>query len=534
MVLVWWAASFLPAVAAALPEKKAAIPSVKADVVLVGGTIFDGTGKPGFVGDIAIREDRIVAIGRFEASPGALRLNCKGLFIAPGFIDLHNHSDSGMVSRATRTNVNYLMQGCTTIVTGNCGFGPVDMAAYTRKMEAAGIGTNVAHLLPQGSLRREVMGTANRKPTAEEMQQMQKLAEKAMRDGCFGMSTGLIYVPSSYASAEEIAAIASVVGRHGGIYVSHIRNENVALLAAVQEAMTIGRRAHCPVHISHFKSSRRESWGLVRRAAQMIQQARNAGQIVTADQYPYTASSTSLDATLIPTWARAGGRKALLQRLDDPQQGKKIRDSMVNNIRKCDGGTTIRLARFNPRPDWVGKNLAEIARQENKPPLEIALFITRQGGAAIVNHSMSEDDVRYVMQIPWVATASDGSAKVPRADKPHPRSYGTFARKIGLYALREKVLPVEQAIRSSSGLPADILGLKDRGYLKVGVFADIAVFDPERFIDKATFTDPHQYCAGLVYVFVNGQPAVYRGIPTGHRAGKVLKHVSTRPAAGNR
>jgi N-acyl-D-aspartate/D-glutamate deacylase len=518
--------SFVSSIAGADDAKKAP-PAIKADVVLVGGTVYDGSGKPGVVADVAIRGERIVAIGKFHTAGGALRLDCKGMIVAPGFIDLHNHSDNQMVRRDTRANTNYLMQGCTTVVTGNCGSGPVDVAEYAKKMQAAGIGTNVAHLLPQGSLRRTVIGTANRKPTADELKKMKDLAAKAMQDGAWGMSTGLIYVPSSYATTDELIEIAKVVAAHGGIYASHIRNENIAVLAAVSEAIRIGKEAGCPVHVSHFKSSGRESWGLVRRAAELVAAARKSGQKVTADQYPYIASSTSLDATIIPAWARAGGRKEMFKRIDDPQSGQSLREKIKDTLKKRDNGGAIRIAAYRQRPDWAGMSLAEIAKAEKKPVFDVAMQISRSGGAGIVNFSMSEDDVRHIMRIDWVATASDGSAKLPNATKPHPRNYGTFARKIGYYAIREKVLPLAQAIRSSSGLPADILGLKDRGTLKTGQFADVVVFDPRRFIDKATFTDPHQYCAGLRHVFVNGQPAVYNGIPTGERAGKVLKRTST-------
>jgi N-acyl-D-amino-acid deacylase len=502
--------------------------TLTADVILVGGTIYDGSGQPGVKGDVAIRGDKIIAVGKFKVRPGALKINCKGLIISPGFIDLHNHSDRQMVLRRTRSCVNYLMQGCTTIVTGNCGSGPVDMAEYTKKMRAAGIGPNVAHLLPQGSLRGQVIGTAQRKATADELKKMKELAAKAMRDGVWGLSTGLIYVPSSYADTAELSAVVKVIGDHGGIYASHIRNENVALLKAVNEAMTIGKNAGCPVHISHFKSTGRESWGLVRRAADMIAAARKKGQKVTADQYPYIASSTSLDAILIPTWARAGGRKAMIARFDNPKLKTRIREGMQDGLRKRNGGDSVIIARYPPRPEWVGKSLAAIAKSEKKEPLDLALHISRNGGAAIVNFSMSEDDVRHIMQIPWVATASDGSAKIPGADKPHPRSYGTFARKIGHYAIREKVLSLSMAIRSSSGLPADILGMTDRGYIRKGAFADIVVINPKTVIDKATFTEPHQYCEGIQFVFVNGKAAVYNATPTGERAGRVLLHTSKK------
>ena len=500
---------------------------VKADVLLKSGTIYDGTGADAVVGDVAILGGKIVAVGEFDVESATLEIDCAGLAIVPGFIDLHNHSDRQIVDRRTRANINFLLQGCTTVVTGNCGSGPIDVADYYKKINESGAGTNVVHLLPQGSLRRNVLGTAQRPPKPEELQRMKQLTGKAMRDGAWGMSTGLIYVPSSYANTDELVEIAKIVSAQGGIYVSHIRNENVELLAAVNEAMEIGRRADMPVHISHFKSSGRDSWGLVRRAAEMIETARKEGHAVTADQYPYIASSTSLDATLIPTWARAGGRKELIKRFDDSKTVERIRNAMEANLEKRNGGESIRIARYNSRRDWVGKNLAQIAKMEKKDALDLAIEISRNGGASIVNFSMSEDDVRHIMQIPWVATASDGRAYLPSAERPHPRSYGTFARKLGHYSIREEVLPLTQAVRSASGLPADILGMKDRGYLKTGMLADVTVFDPKKLIDAATFDAPHQYSQGVQYVFVNGQPAVFRGSPTGALAGKAL----TKPAS---
>lgn len=503
---------------------------VDADVLLKGAIVYDGTGDPGRPADIAIRGGTIVAVGEFDVGLIGREIDCAGLVVAPGFIDLHNHSDRQIIDRVTRANVNYLLQGCTTIVTGNCGAGWVDAGDFYDKIDAEGAGTNVAHLLPQGALRDEVMGTAQRPPTDEELQQMKHLAEQAMQDGVWGMSTGLIYVPSSYADTAEIVEIAKVVSDGGGIYVSHIRNENLELLAAVAEALSIGRQAGLPVHISHFKSSGRDSWGLVRRAADMIEAARKAGERVTADQYPYTASSTSLDATLIPTWARAGGREALLERFGDAETADRIRQAMIENLKRRDGGETLQIARYAKRPAWVGKRLSEIAQQEDVSPLEMAIRISQTGGASIVNFSMSEEDVRHVMQRPWVATASDGRAQLPNANKPHPRSYGTFARKLGHYSIREKVLPLREAVRSASGLPADILGITDRGYVREGLAADLVVFDPDAFLDRATFTEPHRYSTGVEYVFVNGRPAVFEGQPTGALAGKALRHTAEQGA----
>ncbi|MCH9656161.1 MAG: D-aminoacylase [Planctomycetes bacterium] len=507
--------------------------SQQLDLILKEATIIDGTGKPGFIGDIAIRNERIVSIGPNMTQPANQIIQCRGLTIAPGFIDLHNHSDRQIVSALTRSNMNFVTQGCTTIVTGNCGSGPVDTGQYYRKIEASGSGTNVMHLIPQGSLRDQVMGSGQREPTPEELKTMKQLALKAMQDGAWGMSTGLIYVPSSYAKTEEIIELAKIVSQHQGIYASHIRNESTELLSAVNEALKIGQQAKLPVHISHFKSSGQDAWGLVIRAAQMIDTARKQGQKVTADQYPYIASSTSLGATLIPAWARAGGNKKLVKRLEAPETSQKIINIMKKNIKKREGGKAVRIARYSDKPNWVGKNLQQIAEEENKSVLEIALEITRKGGASIVNFSMNEEDVRQIMKIDWVATASDGRAYLPGSDRPHPRNYGTFPRKLGYYALQEKVIPLEHAVRSATGLPADILGLKDRGYLRPGAYADIVVFDPKQLIDQATFDNPHQYSKGVRYLFVNGKPAISAGSPTGSLAGKALRHSALDPTSDN-
>lgn len=307
--------SFVPVDRLRLPPLSGA--PVDADILLRGGTLHRGDGQPAGVGDVAIAKDRIVAVGEFEIGAVGATIDCRGLVVSPGFIDLHNHSDRQVVSRDTRAVVNYLTQGCTTIVTGNCGSGPIDVSEYYEKMDASGVGLNVAHLLPQGALRRAVIGSDERKASPDELARMKGLTERAMRAGAWGMSTGLIYVPSSYADTAELVDLCRVVGQHGGIYASHIRNENVKLLEAVGEALEIGRRAGLPVHISHFKSSGKNSWGLVREAAKLIEKERRSGARITADQYPYTASSTSLDATLIPSWARAGGRRQLLARLED-------------------------------------------------------------------------------------------------------------------------------------------------------------------------------------------------------------------------
>lgn len=514
-------------VLAALPSGHAtAAEQIKADVLLKGGTVHDGAGSPGRVDDVAISDGKIVSVGDSANVNAVWTIDCSGLIVCPGFIDLHNHSDRQVVKPETRVVANFLTQGCTTIVTGNCGSGPVDAGDYYSQIDEHGAGPNVAHLLPQGSLRGHVRGSGLGEASDSEMQKMLDLTDKAMRDGVWGMSTGLIYVPSSYASTEELIAIAKVVSKHGGIYASHIRGEGTGLLQSVEEGLQIGRDADLPVHISHFKSSGRDAWGLVREAARMIAKEREQGRAVTADQYPYIASSTSLDATLLPSWARAGGRAELIKRLDSKDKGPELRKIVAESIAKKNDGDAVRIVRYSPKRQWIGRSLLDIAKAEKQKPIDIAYEIFRGGGASIVNFSMNEDDVRHIMAVDFVATASDGRAYLPGADRPHPRNYGTFPRKIGYYSLKENVLPLEAAIRSATGLPAEILGLKDRGYLRPGLAADITVFDPETLKDEATFDAPHQYSSGIRYVFVNGTPSLVDGHVTGALAGKAMRKSS--------
>ena len=523
MILPWTTLANVSALWVCFLVSQSALGAERVDLVIEKGTIHDGSGTSIGVGYVAIREGVIIAVGTGAGPAAEQRIDATGLVVCPGFIDLHTHSDRGLTKPATRAAVNYLMQGCTTSVTGNCGMGPIEVQKFYDDVDLAGAGTNVAHLLPQGSLRSHVVGSVDRKATAAELQEMQRIAQKAMEDGAWGMSTGLIYTPSTYADTQELIEIAKVIGREGGIYASHIRGEEQQLLSSVEEALTIGVEADVPVHISHFKAKGTPNWGTLRVAAAMVEKARETGQRVTADQYPYIAASTSLVATIFPPWSVSGGTEKLVERLDDPETGGKIRESVASSLKIKEDGKQIVIAVYPPRPEWVGKSMNEIAASEGKTALQIAEEIVRKGGAKIVNFAMNEEEVRMAMRHPWVATASDGSVMLPDATRPHPRSYGTFARKIGYYAIREKVIPLEQAIRSSTGLPADILHLTDRGYLKPGLAADIVVFDPKSIIDTATFEDPHQYAVGMRYVFVNGVAAVFEGSPTGALAGQALR-----------
>lgn len=502
------------------PVAKAESEHIIADVTLRGGTLLDGSGNEGKIGDVAIRGDKIVAVGKFTTKRMGREIDCRGLVIAPGFIDLHTHSDDAITKSGTRANVNYLTQGCTTIVTGNCGFGPVHVADYFKKIEASGAGTHVIHMIPHGSLRAEIMGKANRAPTADELTKMIELAEKGMHAGAFGMTTGLIYIPGTFSQTDELIEVAKVIGKHGGFYASHIRNEGSALLDSVDEILRIGREANLPTHVSHFKATGKNAWGTLRVAADAIEKARLAGQKVTADQYPYIASSTSLEATLLPAWAREGGRSELEKRLRDDQQRAKIQAAVEKALASRN---RIQIAGCDRYPEWIGKSLDEVATLEKRSAAEIVIDIESKGGARVVNFGMNEDDVRYGMSLPWVATASDGRAAIPDKDQPHPRSFGTFSRKIGHYAIEQKVVALPQAVRSASGLPADILSIKNRGYLKENYVADIVVFDPQTFRDRATYDAPYQYSTGVRHVFVAGTAAVSEGIPTGALAGQVIR-----------
>jgi N-acyl-D-aspartate/D-glutamate deacylase len=510
-VLALW---FVPALSAADP-----------DVVLKGGSVHDGSGNPPVVADVHLKGDRIVAVGKVDPPVGATVIDATGLVVCPGFIDLHTHCDPAISTKSGRANKNYVTQGVTTVVTGNCGSGPVDAAKFLKDVDAGGAGTNVIHQAPHNSIRSQVMGNANRAPTTEELAKMESLTEQAMKDGCWGLATGLIYTPGTYAKTEEIIALAAVSGKHGGHYASHIRNEGTNLLAAIDEAIRIGREGGCPVHISHIKASGSDAHGLSARAIAAIEKARAAGQTVTADQYPYVASSTSLSATVVPSRYRDGTTKEYVARWDDATVGPKLKAAVEAGLQERGNGKNIQIARYVKQPEWQGKRISEIAEAEKKSALDIVVEIEKNGGASIVNFGMNEADVRTYMKQPWVATASDGSVHSPGPTVPHPRSYGTFPRKVGLYAVEEHVVTLEAAVRSCTGLPADILRMKDRGYLKAGCFADVLVFDPKTYRDTATYDKPHQYATGVKWVFVNGKAEVANGeYQPDVLGGKALRH----------
>lgn len=518
----WAAVAGLPTSPATATYQDTDGDRIDADLLFRGGTIHDGTGGAPKIGDVAICGERIAAVGRFDIGKADRIIDCTGLVVAPGFIDLHTHSDRSVVQPALRNCMNYLTQGCTTSVTGNCGLGPKDTAAYLDGIDERGAGTNIVHLVPHGPLREAAMKNAPRPANAEELESMKGALTRSMRAGAWGMSTGLYYNWSCYADLHELVELAKVVAAHGGIYVSHIRNEADRLVKSVNEALEIGRLADLPVHISHFKAKGKPNWGTVREAAERIEQARQQGQKVTADQYPYAASFTSAAATLLPEGKISGGRRNLFQRMEaDRSFANRVREVVLEHLENAEKIVVVTCK----QPAWRGKSLAEIAAESGKSRVDVALELIRMGGGTALNFCLCEADVRYVMTIPWVATASDGWGHQPgSAATCHPRVFGTFPRKIGRYAIREKVLPLEQAIRSATGLPADILGLPDRGYLREGFYADLVVLDPKTFIDQATFEKPAVYSSGVRYLTISGNLAIAADTPTKGLFGRPLRH----------
>jgi N-acyl-D-amino-acid deacylase len=500
------------------------------DVVIKGGTIFDGSGKPGYQADLGIMDGRILAIGKIGASKAHEVIEARGKYVVPGFIDMHTHCDN-ISNKKLNSGLNYLTQGVTTVVTGNCGSGTPNVSQYFQKMKRQGIGLNVVHLVGHGTVRALVLKNVDRAPNEDELAKMQSLVRQAMNEGAAGLSSGLFYAPGSYAKTEEVIALCEVVREFGGIYATHIRDESnytIGLEAAIEEAIEIGEKAGVPVQISHLKALGKPVWGKAEQVCRIIEEAQNRGLCIHADQYPYSASSTSLVAAVVPRWAQADGK--LRERLKDQSILPGIKEEMAANIERRGGGDTLVISSFPKKKEWEGKSLEEISTMLEKSEVDAAIDLIFLGGPSVVSFNQSDADVEYFMKKLYVMTGSDGQITVFGQAKPHPRNYGTFPRKIRRYVLEKKTISMEQVIRAASGLPAEMLKFRDRGLIKESCVADIVVFDPERIRDRATFENPHQYSEGIDFVLINGQVVIRDGEFTGTLAGKPLTPPRSTPS----
>ena len=496
------------------------------DILIANGKIIDGTGNNWYYGTIAVKNGKIIEIGRDVNLSAKRIIDAKGLIISPGFIDVHTHLEEDETKDLNATS--FIMDGVTTCITGNCGSSNVDIGKYLRWVDSLKLSINIATLVGHNDIRKTVMGRANRDATADEMKQMETIVDKAMRDGAVGLSTGLIYIPGTYTKTPEIVTLAKVAAKYNGVYASHMRDEGDSVTYAIEEALTIGREAKIPVEISHFKLSGQHNWGRSKETVPMIEAARKEGIEVTIDQYPYTASSTSI-STLIPDEILADGQDSIKARLQRTEIRKYIISSMLARLKKRKlkhFGYAV-VANYSPDTSYNGKSIEQInlmkgRKHKAKEEALTVIDIMMNGGASAVFHGMSEEDVKRIMQYPFNMFASDASIRVLGAGMPHPRGYGTNARVLAKYVREEKVLSLEEAIRRMTSLPAQKFQLKYRGLLREGYAADIVIFDEKEVKDVSTFEKPHAYSKGFHFVLVNGVLTVDYEKHLGARAGQAL------------
>jgi len=529
------------------------------DAVIRNAYIVDGTGNPWFEADIGIKSGKISEIGNLDFEDADRIINAKELMVCPGFIDMHSHSEYSLLANSKAESK--IKQGVTTEVNGNCGDSPAPiegmtaeaaeeakeyklnmdwstLAEYLDKLERQGISLNVAQLVGHGTIRIAVMGHENRPPTREELNKMKELVAQAMEDGAFGMSTGLYYLPGGFADTAEVIELCKVVTKYGGIYTSHIRGEGDPLIEAVTETIEIGEKANIPVQISHHKACGIENWGNVKKTLRMMEEARSRGLDITCDVYPYTACGADL-ISMIPNWAHEGGVNKLRERLRDSKIRERVKKEMSEGLPgwessvKQSGWGRIKVIGWKEHKEFEGKTLAEIADLEGVDAFNLTFdLIMKKESPELVDLAMTEKDVCTVIKHPLSMVGSDGWALAPYGvlgeSKTHPRSYGTFPRILRKYVREDKVLTIENAIRKMTSLPAQKLGLRDRGTLREGMWADVVVFDPKRIADVATYENPHRYPEGIEHVLVNGEIVVDGGEHTGALPGKVLRFSNRR------
>jgi dihydroorotase/N-acyl-D-amino-acid deacylase len=513
----------------------AAVPTVASsqaqpayDLILRNGRVVDGTGSPWYRADVAIQGATIVQIAPEITGSARREIDVAGQVIAPGFIDLHSHGGGGIFNVPTADN--YILQGVTTLIAGPDGSSPLPLRPWFDSLAALPKTLNMGSMVGQGTVRSRVIGQVNRNPTPAELDQMRALVDQAMLDGALGLSTGLFYVPGTFTPTEEVIELAKVAARHGGFHKSHMRDEASRVVESVRETIRIGEEGGLPTQVTHHKVVGPGYWGASVETLRMVDEARARGVDVTIDQYPYTASSTSVQAALLPAWALEGGMDATRQRLARPEERARIKQETARIIELERGGgdpKNVVISNCSWDASMAGKTLADVTRLRGMEPTfanaaEAAMWITEQGGCQGVFHAINEEDLVRILRHPATMVASDGDIIVFGRAQPHPRSYGTFARVLSEYVREQGVLSLEEAVKKMSAFPAQRAGLHDRGLIRPGMKADVAVFDPARVRDMATFEQPHQYAEGFSFVIVNGQVVVDGGRVTDARPGQVL------------
>jgi len=503
------------------------------DVILLGGTVYSGANAEGVVSDVGISGDRVVALGDLAERPADLRLDVSGLAVVPGFIDIHSHavrSDPTDGIFRWPDAENLIRQGVTTVIGGPDGGSPLPITDTLTAIEENPASVNFGTFVGHGSIRGLVIGEEDRPPTDEELDLMRDEVRKAMESGAYGLSSGLIYLPGRFATTEEVIELAKVAAEYDGIYISHMREEGLDLLKSVAETIRIGEEGGLPTQLTHHKVVGAPMWGKSTETLRLVDEAIARGVDVSIDQYPYTASSTSL-TILFPGWSLDGGRPALLERIADPEQRARLRDDIVYRIETDRGGddpANVALSNCPHDTSLNGLNLAEVLRQQERQvshenAADLLMELVEAGNCSAVFHAINEEDVKRILAHPVTMPSSDGGIEGPSERVPHPRNYGTFSRVLGYYVRELSVIPWHTAIYKMSMLPADRIGLADRGRIAEGAIADIAVLDPAEVIDTATFENPHQYAKGAHHVFVAGDAVLLNGEMTGARPGRVLR-----------
>lgn len=509
-----------------------------ADILIRNARVIDGTGSPWFVNDVAVTDGRITAMSNSLDIDASQVIDANGRVLAPGFIDVHTHVESSgdrLGLEGLPRADNFLLDGVTTIITGNCGSSEVDVGAYQSRLDKLGIGINVATFIGHNTVRQTVVGLDNRAPTAAELSEMQNIVDQAMRDGAVGFSTGLLYVPGTYATTDEVIDLAKAASNHGGVYATHMREQGALLHQSIEEAVEIGVAADMPVQISHFKVKGRNLWGTVGNAIDLVESHRRNGVDVVIDVYPYERASTNLGVNM-PRWAVSGGSAEIAGRIKDPETNERLVSEMKDMLdeRGYDDYSFATVARYRPDASYNGRTISEInnmlersSTRDNEIQTIFDMMIDggEAGviqGASMVYHYMSVEDVDTIMRYSNAAVASDGGVPEFGVGNPHPRSYGTNARVLADFVRDRNILSLEEAIRRMTSLPARTFSFQDRGIIRPGFVADLVLFDPDTVTDRATFTDPHQYSEGFDYVIVNGTVAVADGDITDKRGGQFV------------